>query len=74
MSRIKVITVCGFGIGTSLILKMNVEKVLVENGFDVEVSPIDVTSAPSEQCDIAFTSQEISSQLEGKLKVPMIII
>ncbi|MCG8688327.1 MAG: PTS sugar transporter subunit IIB [Desulfobacterales bacterium] len=72
--RIKVLAVCGFGVGTSLMLRMNIEKVLKDNGIDAEVENADIMTAGSIQADIIFTSQELFSQLDGKVKSPLIVI
>ncbi len=42
---VKILAICGFGVGTSLILRMNIEKVLKENNLEAEVEHIDVTTA-----------------------------
>jgi ascorbate PTS system EIIB component len=36
--KVKVLAVCGFGVGTSLILKMNIADVLKKNDIAAEVS------------------------------------
>lgn len=72
--RIKVLAVCGFGVGTSLILRMNIETVLNKNGIDAEVINADVTTGASVDCDIIFTSKELYSVLESQVSVPMIQI
>lgn len=72
--RIKVLAVCGFGVGTSLILRMNIEKVLKENGIDAEVINSDVTTGTSIDCDVIFTSKELYSLLKEKVKAPLVQI
>ncbi len=74
MSKIKVMAVCGFGIGTSLILKMKIDAVLKKHGIDADVFTADTTSAPSETADIIFTSQEISEVIASKVDTPIVII
>ena len=75
MSRtIKILAVCGFGVGTSLILKMNIEKVMRENNIDAEVDNVDVTSATGMDVDLVMTSRELYTQIERNFKVPIIII
>ncbi len=74
MSKIRIMAVCGFGIGTSLILKMKIEGVLKKHDIDADVFTADATSAPSETADIIFTSQEISEVIASKVKAPMVII
>lgn len=72
--RITVLAICGFGVGTSLILRMNIEKVLKENNIDAEVINADVTTGTSIPCDIIFTSEELYTVIEGKVTAPMIQI
>ena len=38
----KIMTVCGFGVGTSLLLKMTVDSILEEEGINGEVEAIDM--------------------------------
>ena len=42
---LKILTVCGLGQGTSLILKMNVEQVLGDMGIQADVEHTDVISS-----------------------------
>lgn len=72
--KIQILTVCGFGIGTSLILKMNVESVLKKNGINADIENVDITTAASMPADIIFTSDELYTQLQNKVKVPLIKI
>ena len=39
---ISVLTVCGNGIGSSLMLKMKIEEICAENGIDAQVESIDL--------------------------------
>ncbi|WP_096273191.1 PTS sugar transporter subunit IIB [Paucisalibacillus globulus] len=61
----KILTVCGLGQGTSLILKMNVEQVLNEKGIQADVEHTDVSAASSMQADYIITSNELSESLVG---------
>ena len=72
--RITVLAICGFGVGTSLILRMNIEKVLKDNGIDAEVINADVMTGTSIACDVIFTSQELYTVIEDKVTAPMIQI
>ncbi len=74
MKNLKIMAVCGFGVGSSMILKMKIDDVLKSNGLKAEVFTADVGTAPSTQCDIIFTSKEIFSQLKAKVSVPVIQI
>lgn len=74
MSRkYEVLCVCGFGIGSSLLLKMNAETVLKNAGYDVQVDPMDVTSANGRTPDLVLTSAEIATQLP-EFSCPVVII
>lgn len=62
---IKILTVCGLGQGTSLILKMNVEQALGEKGIQADVEHTDVSTASSMQADYIITSNELAESLQG---------
>ncbi|WP_100010557.1 PTS sugar transporter subunit IIB [Lentibacillus sediminis] len=59
----KVLTVCGLGQGTSLILKMNVEQALGDKGIQADVEHTDVSAASSMQADYIITSNELAESL-----------
>lgn len=71
---LKIMTVCGFGIGSSLILKMNLDDVMSKHSIDVETFTNDVTSVASGMSDLIFTSNEIAGQVKEKVTCPVIII
>ncbi|MGL5955723.1 MAG: PTS sugar transporter subunit IIB [Brevinema sp.] len=74
MKTIKIVTVCGFGIGTSIILKMKVEEAFKDSGLSLDVEASDVTGAPSITCDIYFTSNEIGEQLKPSVQKDVVMI
>ena len=51
MKELNIMTVCGFGIGSSLILKMTVDTVLEKNGISANTKPEGVTSETDEWVD-----------------------
>lgn len=63
----KIVTVCGMGIGTSVLLKMNVEKVLRGRGTEAVVIAADIDSAPDVAGDanVVLTSPEFEPRLQG---------
>jgi len=66
----KILVVCGNGLGSSLIVEMNVKKILKEMGVEAEVSHTDLATSKSEQADIYLGSKEIVENLEdGKRTV-----
>ncbi|MCF0149733.1 MAG: PTS sugar transporter subunit IIB [Clostridium sp.] len=67
----KILAVCGFGVGSSMILKMSIEKVLKEMGVDAEVDNTDINDARGAACDVIFTSPELQQELKGTVSVPV---
>lgn len=74
MRTLKIVTVCGFGIGSSLILKMTVDSVMAKNGIDAETEPHDVTSVTDNGVDLLLTSQGLYDQVKSKVSCPIILI
>lgn len=72
MRRLEVICVCGFGLGTSLILKMQLDDVFKEAGIDAEVTAFDITGAAGMDADLFFTSAEFHDQLQAGTSSPVI--
>lgn len=73
MKKLKIMAVCGFGVGSSMILKMTVEDVLKANGINAELFTADQLTAGSEKCDAIFTSAELADSF-SQSKVPVIVI
>ncbi|OCL25400.1 PTS ascorbate transporter subunit IIB [Orenia metallireducens] len=61
----RILAVCGMGLGSSLMLRMGVEKVLKAEGIEGTVEVSDVSSAKGEKADIIVAAPEIAEQLEG---------
>lgn len=62
----KIIAVCGAGIGTSVLLKMNAEKVLRNLGLTATVEAADVeTARASRDAQILLTTPELVEKLQG---------
>ena len=62
---LKIMVVCGNGLGSSFLMEMNINKVLKELGVDVEVDHCDLTSAKGYKTDIIVALKDIAGQLEG---------
>lgn len=65
----KVLAVCAFGVGSSMVLKMQLEKVFKLKGVEVEVDNTDLTQALSTQTDAIFTSPQFMGDLQEKVSV-----
>lgn len=69
----KILTVCGLGMGSSLILKMNVESVLRQQAIQASVEHMDVSSAASANADLVITNAELVDNLRH-LSCPVVIV
>jgi len=71
----KILTLCGAGIGTSGILKINTERVLQRIGVDARVVAIDVTMLESELEDaqVILTSPEFVEAI-GRTFADVIVV
>ena len=71
----KILAVCGMGLGTGLLLRMQAEKALRELGIqaDLEVADIGTARALAATADLILTSEELAPQL-GQVKPPIVTI
>ena len=71
----KIVTICGAGIGSSGILKVNAERVLARLGIDAEVTAADASSVASVAADaqVILTSAEFVEAI-GKTYADVIVI
>ncbi|MBA4551803.1 MULTISPECIES: PTS sugar transporter subunit IIB [Thermoactinomyces] len=60
----KILVVCGNGLGSSFIMELNVKKALNELGKEAEVGHTDLATARSEEADLYIGAQDIISQLD----------
>lgn len=68
---IHIVTVCGNGIGSSLMLKMKVEKIAKANGIDVQVESIDSNAAIGKDADLFVTVKEFKNIFTDKQRVAL---
>jgi len=71
----KIVAVCGMGIGTSVLLKMNAEKVLQDLGIDadIEAADIGVARGAAQTAEIVLTSEELAPEI-GDVPARVIVI
>lgn len=60
----KVITVCGLGVGTSLMLKMTVDSALQQLGIKGDVEHWDMGTVKGKEKDFIVTSEEFRENLK----------
>ena len=69
----KILAVCGSGLGSSFMVQMNIEKVLKELGVTgVEVEHADVGSAVKGAADVFIFAKDIADGL--KIDAPTIVL
>lgn len=60
---IRVLAVCGMGLGTSAILKSRLRGALDATGVDYQLDVTDASAASGERADLIFTSDELADRL-----------
>jgi ascorbate PTS system EIIB component len=73
MKKLKIMVVCGFGLGSSMVLRMTLDGVLKEEGIKAETFCSDEATSRGEKYDIVFTSQPLA-KLFADSKKPVIVI
>lgn len=73
MKKLRIMTVCGFGLGSSMILKITLDGVLKDNGIKAETFCADSTTAVGEDYDVVFTSRDLADMFKNVTK-PVVII
>jgi PTS system ascorbate-specific IIB component len=62
----KIVAVCGAGIGTSAILKLNAEKVLRAIKYEATVEAVDIETAKAQRdAQIILTTKDLVEKLRG---------
>ncbi|SFL41358.1 PTS sugar transporter subunit IIB [Halanaerobium salsuginis] len=65
----RILAVCGMGLGSSLVLKMNIEKVMDQEGIKGTVDVKDLSSIQGEKADFIFASEEIGKKIDHPAEV-----
>ena len=67
----RILAVCGMGLGTSLILKLNIQSALRELGVaGVEVAHGDLASRAFEKADLIVVAQDLQANCENRQAGP----
>jgi len=67
----KILAVCGFGVGSSMILGMSIKKACKALNVEAEVENTDITDARATRCDAIFTSTELAEELRNGVTTPV---
>jgi PTS system ascorbate-specific IIB component len=60
----KILVVCGNGLGSSMIVEMNVKSILKEMNVEADVSHTDLTTAKTEPADLYIGSEDILGNID----------
>ena len=71
---VKIQAVCGYGCGSSLMLRMAIDDVLRANGLEADTFCGDVNTCLANPCDVIFISKELGESIMERAKVPVVIV
>ena len=74
MKEPKIQCVCGFGCGSSLMLRMAIDDILKKHNLKADTITGDVGTCLSNQCDVIFISRELAELIVERATVPVVII
>lgn len=71
----EIVAICGFGVGSSVIGKMNIESVVSDKGYDdISVDTVDLGSVSGKPADIYVTTNELFDQLPEDAKQKTVVL
>ncbi|WP_293784662.1 PTS sugar transporter subunit IIB [uncultured Aeromicrobium sp.] len=69
-----IVTVCGMGFGTSMMLAMQIRGLLADEGVSAKVEPVDLSSFKTMQADIVVAPRDMATQVsQGSAKHVVLI-
>nr|WP_307775340.1 PTS sugar transporter subunit IIB [uncultured Cetobacterium sp.] len=68
---VKIMTVCGNGIGSSLMCAMKIEEICQEEGIAASVSSCDFNSISGKDVDLVVTIKELADQITTMKVAPI---
>jgi len=69
---LKVLTVCGNGIGSSLLLKLKIEEIAKEEGIEIDAESVDSGRALGQDADLVVTVKELANIFSEEQEVAII--
>lgn len=65
MKEVRVLSICGMGFGTSLMVLMTIQDIGKKYGVKVTGEASDLGSYKGKPCDLIVATSEIASQIQG---------
>lgn len=62
---IKIVTVCGAGVGSSMMLRVFTQQIMKDENIDAEVDAADIGSVNTNDYDIVVTTSDFADLLRG---------
>jgi len=62
---LRIVTLCGMGFGTSLMLKMTLEEIFRKHGIKAELQAWDLGSAKGQTADVIVAPRDMEGHLKG---------
>ena len=72
--KVKIQAVCGYGCGSSLMLRMAIDDVMKNHGLEADTFCGDVNTCLANPCDVIFISKELGENIMERAKVPVVIV
>lgn len=66
---VRVLTVCGMGFGTSLMMLMTLQEIGKKHGIEITGEAVDLGSYKGKPCDVIVASSEIAKGIEADIPV-----
>ncbi len=70
----RIVCVCGMGLGSSVIAKMNIEQVLKKMDVSATVETCDLGSIRSVHADLYVTTRELASSMPAEMQSKTIVL
>lgn len=70
----KIVCVCGMGLGSSVIAKMNIEQVLKKMNLSATVDTCDLGSVRSVPADLYVTTRELAVSMPAEVQSKTIVL
>lgn len=71
---VKIQAVCGYGCGSSLMLRMAIDDVLRAHGLEADTFCGDVNTCLANPCDVIFISRDLGERIMDRATMPVIIV
>lgn len=72
--RMKIVTVCGCGLGSSLLAKVSIEKIAREYGIKTSIVAADAGTAKGHDCDIIVAQDHLAPRVGDVKGTPVLAV